>query len=367
MTYADRREVIPTINGIDGFEYRFASLAHRMTQTERKTVGFLSGNGERSIEAELRTLAAILGQQYDIRQITPDEDQRIDLGGVDVLIIPGPTREAPQSVIDAVSRFLEAGGKAMVMVDRFTVDQAQLMARPNRHSFADFVNLYGVIVDDNVLFDIGSNQQIPFSTPSGVVTIDYPYWMRVTSVDAKVAGDVPSVVMPWSSSVAFDNDFVGRVEMLPLLQTSEWAAVDYNYRESPDVSPRSEAVTSVTEADLVPNFVGVAVTGSADNGGEFRLVVTGDSDWLSDDVLQLAQENLAVALNLVDWLAQEDTLSDVRAKVITSRELLFPPSTHRNLVQYANIAGVPLLFVLIGLFRFLRRRGVGLRRYDGEE
>ena len=173
--------------------------------------------------------------------------------------------------------------------------------------------------------------------------------------------------MPWSSSVAFDNDFVGRVEMLPLLQTSEMAAVDYNYRESPDVSPRSEAVTSVTQADLVPNFVGVAVTGGADDGGEFRLVVTGDSDWLSDDVLQLAQENLAVALNLVDWLAQEDTLSAVRAKIITSRELLFPPSTHRNLVQYGNIAGVPLLFVLIGLFRFLRRRGVGLRRYAGEE
>ncbi len=367
MTYADRREVIPTINSIDGFEYRFASLAHRMTQTERKTVGFLSGNGERAIDGELRTLAAVLGQQYDVKQITPDEEQQIDLGDLDVLIIPGPTQEAPQPVVDAISGFLAAGGKAMVMVDRFTVDQAQLMARPNRHSFADFVNLYGVIVDDNVLFDVGSNQQIPFSTPSGVVTIDYPYWMRVTSVDAKVAGDVPSVVIPWASSVAFDNDFVGRVEMLPLLQTSEMAAVDYNYREIPDVSPHSEAVTSVTQADLVPNFVGVAVTGSADGGGEFRLVVTGDSDWLSDDVLQLAQENLAVALNLVDWLAQEDTLAAVRAKIITSRELLFPPSTHRNVVQYANIGGVPLLFVLIGLLRFLRRRGVGLRRYGGEE
>ena len=80
-----------------------------------------------------------------------------------------------------------------------------------------------------------------------------------------------------------------------------------------------------------------------------------------------AQENLAAALNLVDWLAQEDALASIRSKIITNRQLLFPPSTHRNTVQYANIVGAPLAFVLIGLIRFLMRHGVSLRRYGREE
>ena len=370
MTYANRREVIPTIGGIDGFEYRIASLAHRMSLTERKTVAFLSGHGEKSIEEEFQTVAALLGQQYNVIQIAGDEEELIDLSGVDVLIIPGPTREMTAPVVDSIAAFLDGGGKAMVMVDRVTIDRGRLQARPNRNSFADFVNRYGVIVDDNVLFDIGSNEEIIFSTPGGTIAVEYPYWMRVASVDAKVAGEIPSVLMPWASSVAFDTEFVGRVDMVPLLQTSGLAAVDFNYRDNPDVSPNSQALLDVTEGDLVPNFVGVAVTGAAGQAGsdgEFRLIVTGDSDWLADDVVSGAQENLAAVLNLVDWLAQEDALSTLRSKVVSSRELLFPRSTHRDVVQLSNIAGVPLFFVVIGLFRFLRRRGIGLRRYGREE
>ncbi|MCH8205505.1 MAG: Gldg family protein [Chloroflexi bacterium] len=373
ITYADRREVIRTIDTIDGLEYRIASLVYKMSQTDRKTVAFLSGNGERSIEGDFQTLAAVLGQQYDITEVAGGEEAPPDLSAVDVLIIPGPTREIPAPVVDALAAFLDGGGKAMVMVDRVIVDRARLQAKPNRNSFADFVNRYGVIVDDNLLFDMGSNERITFSTPSGSVLAEYPYWMRVTSVDAKISGEISRILMPWASSVAFDNEFVGRVDMLPLLQTSGRAAVDYNYRENPDVSPGSQAIVDVTEGDLVPNFVGVAVTGKgAQTGGdggvdEFRLIVTGDSDWLADEVVSGAQENLAVVLNLVDWLAQEDALASIRSKIVTNRQLLFPPSSHRNTVQYANIIGVPLAFVLIGLLRFLMRRGASLRRYGREE
>ena len=373
MTYADRREVIQAIDTIDGLEYRIASLVYRMSPTNRKTVAFLTGNGEKSINQDFRTLAAVLGQQYDIVEVAGGEEASPDLTGGDVLIVPGPTQPMPAPVADAIAAFLDGGGKAMIMVDRLTVDRQLLRARPNRNSFAEFVNRYGVIVDDNLLFDMGSNERITFSAAGGAVLAEYPYWMRVTSVDPKVSGNVSSILVPWASSVAFDNEYVGRVDMLPLLQTSGLAAVDHNYRENPDVGPNSQAITQVTEGDLVPNFVGVAVTGkTTEAGGDagvgaFRLVVTGDSDWLSDEVVGGAQENLAAALNLVDWLAQEDALAAIRSKIVTNRQLLFPASTHRDTVQYANMFGVPLVFVLIGLLRLLMRHGVSLKRYGREE
>ena len=92
--------------------------------------------------------------------------------------------------------------------------------------------------------------------------------------------------------------------------------------------------------------MGVAVTRPAP-GGELRLVVFGDSDWIGDSVAGQYQENLGLALNLVDWLAEEDLLRDVRTKVISSRQLLFSSDLHRNVVQYSNVAGVPALLVVI--------------------
>lgn len=45
MTYLDKREVIPFISSVDGFEYRLASLTNKMLREDKKTVGFLSGHG----------------------------------------------------------------------------------------------------------------------------------------------------------------------------------------------------------------------------------------------------------------------------------------------------------------------------------
>ena len=84
-------------------------------------------------------------------------------------------------------------------------------------------------------------------------------------------------------------------------------------------------------------------------------------------IVSRAQENLALGLNLVDWLAQEDALADIRSKVITTRALIFDSPTQRNIVQYANILGLPLLFIVLGLARYARRRRINLKVYRSEE
>jgi ABC-type uncharacterized transport system involved in gliding motility auxiliary subunit len=93
----------------------------------------------------------------------------------------------------------------------------------------------------------------------------------------------------------------------------------------------------------------------------------GDSDWLSDNVVNNAPQNLLLGLNLVDWLTQDNALADIRSKVIATRKLAFTSDLRQNLVQYANILGVPLAFILIGLLRYVRRRSMGMRTYDREK
>ncbi len=370
MTYADRREVIPFIGAVDGFEYRIASLAFRMLQQERKRVTFLSGHGEKTATEGIQTLGSVLAQHYELTEVQPEEGGTVDLSSVDVLIVAGPTESISDDVRAAIAAYINGGGKAMILVDAVSIDMQRLAALPNRNSFADFVENYGVIVEEDIAFDVRSNETLSFGTQVGNIAIPFPYWMRVPTVDSKVAGEVESIVLPWASSVGFLTEW--QHERILLLETPDSGALDLNYRNSPDVSPGSQALAQATAGDLFEVQMGVAVTGpAAPSGGaspgDFRLVVIGDSDWISDGVVGQFQENLGFALNLVDWLAQEDALASIRSKVISSRQLLFESTTHRNVAQYANVIGVPAFFVLAGLFRFIRRRNITQRVYGDEE
>ena len=102
------------------------------------------------------------------------------------------------------------------------------------------------------------------------------------------------------------------------------------------------------------------------NEEQFRLVVLGDSEWISDSLVTRYEENLAVALNLIDWLAEEKTLATIRSKVVSPRPLLFDSSTHRNTVRYINIIGIPMAFIILGLVMYLRRRSISLKVYGRE-
>lgn len=141
--------------------------------------------------------------------------------------------------------------------------------------------------------------------------------------------------------------------------------VDISYG---DVSPRSPNL-ALDGRQPFESDMAVAVEERLDGEGEnpFRLVVVGDSEWLTDPVVSRAQENLALGLNLVDWLAQEERLAEIRSKVIATRTLIFDSPAHRNIVQYINIAGVPLAFIALGMVRYFRRRSTSVRTYIREK
>ncbi len=362
MTYVDKRQVIPYVTSFDGFEYQLASIANRMLEENKKTVAFLTGHGEAGPSAGYRTFAGLLLDSYRVRELDTTEDPDIDLSDVDVLIVGGPTSSISDETANAIRQYLIGGGKAMIMVNSVVIDQSRLIASRNRNSFGYLPEEFGIIVEDDLVFDLQSNETLSFNTGVGSVFLPYPFWMRVPVTDSKVAGNVGSVLLPWASSVGIAESERGRVEVVPLLETTEFAAIDFNYG---DVRPNSPIFEEVTRGNFVQALMGAAIVQRDALVGQdaYRLVVFGDSEWLTDGVLPRSQANVALGLNLVDWLAQEDTLAEVRSKVVSSRDLLFTSSTHKNMSQWANVAGVPLLIVVAGLVRSLRRKRFGFTMY----
>ena len=360
MTYVDQRETIPFINNFDGFEYRMASLINRMVEDQKKSVAFLTGHGQAGPSGGYQTFAALLTDSYEVREIDASEDPAIDLSGVDVLIVGGPTQSIPDETAGAILEYLTNGGKALLMIDSVLVDQSQLIARENRNSFRDLPEKFGVIVENDLVFDLQSNETLSFGTQVGSVFLPYPYWVRAPVIDKKVAGNVESAILPWASSLGISESQRGRIEVIPILETSEFAAIDFNYG---DLRPNSPIFEETTPDNLVQSLVAVAVAEQSGDEDAYRIVVVGDSGWVTDALVSRSQENVALALNLVDWLAQEDKLASVRSKVVSSRDLLYSSPTHENTARWINVAGVPLIFILFGAIRSVRRRRFGFTLY----
>ncbi len=53
----------------------------------------------------------------------------------------------------------------------------------------------------------------------------------------------------------------------------------------------------------------------------------------------------------------------IRSKQRTPRPLVFESDTSKQAIKYLNLIGVPLLFVLLGTVRLMRRRGMTRRTY----
>ena len=257
---------------------------------------------------------------------------------------------------EQIEHYLDVGGKAFINLEPVLVDMQQLAGLTNKHSFADFVESYfGVIIDDNMVYDLRSNETLSFSTGSTAnVLLPYPYWVRAKIVDKKVGGNVNTVVMPWSSSLGIMTLPDNRYKIQPLIASTEFAAIDDSYR---NLRPDSPVFSDPLQTNFFSSDLGI--TAESTNGS--RVVIIGDADWLADTATQRFSTNILLGLNLIDWLAQEDSLASVRSKVVSERKLVFSSNTHRDIVQYSNIGGIPLAFILLGFIRYLSRRSKGFR------
>ena len=87
---------------------------------------------------------------------------------------------------------------------------------------------------------------------------------------------------------------------------------------------------------------------------EQRIIVVGDGDFLSNAYLG-SGSNLALALNIFNWLANDETLIDIPVR--SAPDLDFELSrTTAVLIRIGAMFGLPALLLGTGFFIWRRRR-----------
>jgi ABC-type uncharacterized transport system involved in gliding motility auxiliary subunit len=337
----------PTMRAFKG-EEQFTSAILSLVAPDVPKVYFVTGHGEATLDSPVGGSAAdrslrILEEALK-RENMETADATLLSGEVpddaSVLAIVGPTRAFTEAEIDALEAFLDRGGRMLVALDPL-IEPAGTM-RPTR--LEPMLSERGVTVRDDLVVD--PSRRLPFYDLSAVYLEDFPAHAVTRGLEGF------AVLFTVSRSLAAEGDGAAA-----LVQTSDegWGETNLG------MLLRGDPV-ALDEADNPgPAVVGVAVEEAATgmeaedaDPAEYRLVVFGDSDFLTDIDISNAG-NAILAANAFNWLAAREDLVGIPPRDVEQVSLFLSQQQMRNLLLLVLVA-MPGAAIIAGILVWRRRR-----------
>jgi ABC-2 type transport system permease protein len=366
VLYADEQEVIPVIQRTDDLEFRLASTIHGMTDQSRPGVAFLQGFGSKGA-FDLPDLRALLSEQYTVRTLpmAPDSTPEIDRDSTEVVVLAGPTQALDSVTLRRVEDFLDSDGAALLLMEPILLDPQSPQPMPAFSGLDRTLEEWGLRFNASLVADLASSEQVSLGQRGFFnVIAPYPLWPIVGPAgDHITTRSLTALTLTWSGAL----EILDSASVTPLWQTTEAGVLrppglpilpDQNW----DAAPSEMGVRTVAAA-VDPGAT--QAEGEAADSPRGRLLVVGDASFLDPQFAGANQQNLLFAANAIDWLAQDESLIRIRSKNRTPPALAFTSDWKRNAMKWGNLAGVPVLFVALGVFRVTGRRRRAEARWKG--
>jgi len=393
--YAGQSEAIPEIGQVEGLEYQVSSLMKRMTQKKRK-VAFTNGHGELDLSNGFQALKHVLSQEFETTIVNPSTNEIPD--DVDALVVGGPKQAMDDKGRHNIDKFLMKGKGAVFLVDGMAMStprgngmpdmQMPKVGQANETGLGEILSAYGFKVNQDFVLD-RQNVPGPVEYQGRRMLANMPMFVGVEVDEPKdkefsVMAGIKALVFPYASSV----DLVGPLQSGKPAQGQLWTlakssptawkqsgffffspgtkieegkdkgsvGLGYAYQgplKSAYPSPAAATGMSVPDQNGAP---------LSESKKPVRLVVVGDSDFASDEYLQMSrflpiyQSGAQMLFNAISWTMEDEALTPVRTKTITSRPLQVESEKTILVAKAFNIVGVPLLFCVFGIVRWRVRR-----------
>jgi ABC-type uncharacterized transport system involved in gliding motility auxiliary subunit len=338
----------PTMRSFKG-EEQFTSAILSLVAPDVPKIYFVTGHGEASTEGtggasdrSLKVLSETLKRDNmetaDVSLLSGEVPE-----DADVLAIVGPTRAYTEAEIDAINAFLDRGGRLLVALDPLIEPSGTM--RQTR--LEPLLEERGVGVRNDLVVD--PSRRLPFYDLSAVYLDDFPSHPVTQGLEGF------AVLFTVARSLSADGD-----DAKVLVQTS-----DQGWGETNLGMLLSGQPVALDDADNAgPVAVGVAVEGPAtaievgdDNDTDevkFRLVVFGDSDFLTDVDIANAG-NSVLASGAFNWLAARENLVGIPPREVEQVSLFLTRQQMRNLLLLVLVA-MPGAAIVAGILVWRRRR-----------
>jgi ABC-type uncharacterized transport system involved in gliding motility auxiliary subunit len=360
LRYQDKTQVIPVVQNLGELEKSMTSLMRKLTRDKEPVLGILRGAQSPNIEK----LSSALKQNVTIKDYVDVSNNGQIPEEVDALLIFGSGEHFGEHGAEKIHKFIRSGKSAAFFIDRYQIDPQSFSAKPygprsKTHEILDLLKAYGLEITDAMVADAACasiNLQEQRGSFSFSLPVKYPFVPELMnlSFESAITKGISGVFLPFVSSIVVTPIDGLKTENVALSSKSSWLEkdpIDINPRRDwnkADIKPDGPHVLMVEARGLLPD---VNKEGDQSVAAETRLVVVGSSAPLWDEFIGNA--NMALALNMVDWLVADSALLEMRSKTFQDLPLNTEISdTTRQAVKYGNILGVPLLLVLYGLLRW---------------
>jgi len=349
-------------------EQELTNALIKAIEGEEQTVYFVQGHGERNPESSDRDGYSALTEalQRDnllVETIILAQTSEIPASAT-ALIIAGPETDLLPVEANLVRRYLESGGKLMLLLD-----PPETNDDPGHPNLMALTAEWGIDIGTDVVVDasgvgqlLGTDASVPVASsyPSHAITDEFnlltafPLTRSIRPVPGGINGRIAETFVEtgaqsWAESDLSEltsgevtleeesGDLPGPVSIATavsyiiddLPSDDDSPAVDSENRTPSDGS--SSTVSDTMNEDEVASPV------------EARLAVFGDSDFAANGAIGI-QGNSDLALNTINWLAQQDALIAIRPREPEDRRITLTADqqTRINLIALLIIPGVVL-------------------------
>ena len=319
-------------------EDKLTSALIKVTRGEMKKVYFLTGHGERSIEdgaaGGVKSLVQALERvSFEVEELNLF-DSKIVPTDADVLAIVGPKSPYILSEIEVIEKFLKRGGGGVMVA-----------ADPNqKHQLSDWLKKFGVGFKDNLVVS-------PFVVLTGrgqTVTAGRIY--DSTHKITQKFGVNTLTIFDWTSEL----ESIGgtEFEVREIIQT-DGNALSVVFNQGGGTATTGEPQQRAIAMSVTGKFSDESSSGSL--GADFRLVVFGDSDFVSErDIIHYG--NMDLALNSVAYLAGEEEVLGITPNTWSDTPARLTSYQMRGVILGGF--SIPVIMLILAVIVFYRRRSM---------
>lgn len=372
FSYEDKGEHVPVLASLERLEYEITASLKKMTSPELRTVGILTGHGGPAPQ-EMRTFLGALARQH---AVVPVELGKPGLAPdrISVLLVIAPERRFSDIEKVQLDQYLMQGGRIAFLMNAVTVDPLTRRAHAAEGNLDDLFDVYGWILNKDLVADARCAPYILQETEEDQAfstDVLYPFYPVASDFNPRepLVRNLPSVAFSYVSSLdtrlAAIRGVSARVIVASSRQSRRFPA------DSADTDPRHPILPAQYTESAVP--LGAVVEGSfrsafADSrdpsvrelvqqtlGGRMltrspatRVVVVGDGDFVLDSKLH-GHDNVAFAINMVDWLVGDTVLTTIRSRDVAPQPLTELPEETKTFAKYFSFASPPGMVIALGL------------------
>jgi ABC-type uncharacterized transport system involved in gliding motility auxiliary subunit len=307
-----------------------------------RTVCFVTGSGEHQIDNSDRSgysrFKDLLGkEEYTTKSISLLQSAEIPADCI-VLVVAGPSGDYLQPQVDAIKKYVEGGGRALLLLDPpLKMGRSEIA---DNDALAAVLQGWGVTPDKNLILDLNPIGQVVGIGPQVALVTTYDSHAIVNEMKGTATG------FPLSRSIEVKN---GDKTTVTKLFDSSATSLATEKLNSPNVDPRDP---KNKKGPMTLAAAGTYNTGKENSQGRF--VVVGCSEWLANSFIGF-NGNRDLALNTMNWLSSDEDLISIRPKDREDRRITMTEA-QMNWVRLTSQFVFPLAVVIAGVTVWWRRR-----------